>query len=91
MAGFCFDLARLCAYEAKRGVNDIQLLQMPGTLIFTQREKLAQAPVDVDFHAARSLSGPCVFGEDHAQTGTPEWHPLSPTHGISCRFHPPQA
>jgi peptide/nickel transport system ATP-binding protein/oligopeptide transport system ATP-binding protein len=47
--------------------------------------------VDVDFHAARSLSGPCVFGEDHAQTGTPEWHPLSPTHGISCRFHPPQA
>jgi len=56
-----------------------------------QREKLAQAPVDVDFHAARSLSGPCVFGEDHAQTGTPEWHPLSPTHGISCRFHPPQA
>ena len=41
MAGFCFDLARLVQYEAKRGVNEIELLQMPGTLIFTQREKLA--------------------------------------------------
>jgi hypothetical protein len=46
MAGFCFDLARLTAYEAKRGVNEIQLLQMPGTLIFTQREKLAQEALE---------------------------------------------
>jgi len=30
----------MCSYEAKRGVNDVHLLQMPGTLIFTQREKL---------------------------------------------------
>ena len=41
MSGFCFDLARLVQYEARRGVNEIELLQMPGTLIFTQREKLA--------------------------------------------------
>ncbi len=46
MSGFCFDLARLCAYESKRGVNDIQLLQMPGTLIFTQREKLASEALE---------------------------------------------
>ena len=46
MSGFCFDLARLCAYEAKRGVNDVQLLQMPGTLIFTQREKLASEALE---------------------------------------------
>lgn len=42
MAGFCFDLARLVQYEVQRGVNEIQLLQMPGTLIFSQREKLAE-------------------------------------------------
>lgn len=46
MSGFCFDLARLVGYEAKRGVNEIQLLQMPGTLIFTQREKLAQEALE---------------------------------------------
>jgi oligopeptide/dipeptide ABC transporter ATP-binding protein len=53
-----------------------------------QREKLAQAPVEIDFHATRAPNGTCVFGEDHARTGTPAWHPLSATHGISCRFHP---
>ena len=46
MSGFCFDLARLVGYEAKRGQNEIQLLQMPGTLIFTQREKLAQEALE---------------------------------------------
>ena len=46
MSGFSFDLARLVGYEAKRGQNEIQLLQMPGTLIFTQREKLAQEALE---------------------------------------------
>ena len=46
MSGFCFDLSRLVGYEAKRGQNEIQLLQMPGTLIFTQREKLAQEALE---------------------------------------------
>ena len=46
LAGFAFDMARMCAYEAKRGVNDIQLLQMPGTLIFTQREKLVDEALE---------------------------------------------
>lgn len=47
MAGFCFDLARLVQYEATRGVNEIELLQMPGTLIFTQREKLADQALEL--------------------------------------------
>ena len=42
MSGFCFDLAKLVQYEALRGKVDIHLLQMTGTLIFTQREKLAE-------------------------------------------------
>lgn len=46
MSAFAFDLARLVGYEAKRGVNEIQLLQMPGTLIFTQREKLASEALE---------------------------------------------
>ena len=42
MSGFCFDLAKLVQYEALRGKVDIHLLQMQGTLIFTQRERLAE-------------------------------------------------
>ena len=42
MAPFCFDLARLTAYDTKHRDGELQLLQMPGTLIFTQREKLAE-------------------------------------------------
>jgi len=56
-----------------------------------QRAKLSQAPVELDFHAIRAAAGACAFGEDHAHTGTLEWHPLSPTHGVSCRFFPPPA
>lgn len=46
LAGFAFDMARMCSYEAKRGVNDVHLLQMPGTLIFTQREKLVDEALE---------------------------------------------
>lgn len=42
MSGFCFDLAKLVQYEALRGKVEIELLQMQGTLIFTQREKLGE-------------------------------------------------
>jgi hypothetical protein len=42
MSGFCFDLAKLVQYEALRGKVEIELLQMQGTLIFTQRERLAE-------------------------------------------------
>lgn len=46
MAPFCFDLARLTAYDTKHRGGGLQLLQMPGTLIFTQREKLAQEALE---------------------------------------------
>ena len=45
MSGFAFDLAKLCAYEgvtrcAKGG--SLMIYQVPGTLIFNQRERLAE-------------------------------------------------
>ena len=42
MSGFAFDLANMVAYTARHTDHKITLLQMPGTLIFTQREKLAE-------------------------------------------------
>ncbi len=53
-----------------------------------QRRRLALIPPEPQFHE-RANSGPCVFGEDHAKTGTPTWHVLSAGHGVSCRFWPP--
>jgi len=42
MSGFCFDLAKLMEYEGRRGKVDIEVMQMMGTLIFTQRERLTE-------------------------------------------------
>ena len=42
MAGFCFDLAKLMAYEGRRNKVEIEVMQMTGTLIFTQRERLSE-------------------------------------------------
>ena len=55
-----------------------------------QRKKLAMAPVEPQFHGRGGQVGPCVFGEDHAKTGTPTWHSICPGHAVSCRFWPPQ-
>jgi len=41
MSGFAFDLANMVGYIARNTDHKITLLQMPGTLIFTQREMLA--------------------------------------------------
>lgn len=46
MAGFAFDMARLTAFDAQNREGELQLLQMPGTLIFTQREKLAEEAIE---------------------------------------------
>jgi hypothetical protein len=48
MTGFAFDLAKLCAYEgvtrcAKGG--SLMIYQVPGTLIFNQRERLAEEAI----------------------------------------------
>ena len=55
-----------------------------------QREKLAKATPEEQFRGREGQSGPCLFGEVHAETGTPTWHQVSPGHGISCRFWPPE-
>ena len=55
-----------------------------------QRERLARAPSELDFHAHRDSGTPCRFGENHAATGTPHWHWIHPGHGVSCRFWPAQ-
>jgi ABC-type oligopeptide transport system ATPase subunit len=54
-----------------------------------QRARLAETRVEPDFRGRIGETGPCVFGEDHGATGTPEWHDVGPGHGVSCRFWPP--
>ena len=41
MSGFAFDLANMVGYIARHTDHKVTLLQMPGTLIFTQREMMA--------------------------------------------------
>ena len=56
-----------------------------------QRRKLAATPPEIAFHDHADDTGTCVFGEDHALTGTSAWHVVAPGHGVSCRFWPPAA
>lgn len=50
MTGFAFDFAKMCAYDASVRCKDsnggLMLYTMPGTLIFDQRQKLAQIALD---------------------------------------------
>lgn len=46
MSGFCFDLAKLVGYHSRNTKDEIQIYQMPGTLIFHQREKLAKEALE---------------------------------------------
>ena len=55
-----------------------------------QRAKLACAPNELQFHGLVVQHGPCVFGEEHARTGTPAWHVLEEGHAVTCRFWPTQ-
>jgi len=51
-----------------------------------QRAKLAKAVDDPQLRGREG--GACVFGEDHAVSGTREWHEVAPGHGVSCHFWP---
>ena len=53
-----------------------------------QRARLAEAPPELDFRAHDGVANPCVFGEDHATSGTAPWHELAPGHGVSCCYWP---
>ena len=57
---------------------------VPTTDPARQRAKLAEAVAEPQF-CDREGQGPCVFGEDHAVTGTVRWHGDSGGHGVSCR------
>ena len=70
------------AHPYTRALLDAVPVPEPGL----QRERLARAPSELDFHAHRAGSTPCRFGEDHGASGTPHWHWISPGQGVSCRF-----
>ena len=54
-----------------------------------QRAKLAEVVAEPDFRGRSGAAGACVYGEDHAVTGTEAWHEVAPGHGVSCHFWPP--
>ena len=54
-----------------------------------QRARLAETVTEPQFRGRDGETGPCVFGEDHAASGTSAWHEVAPGHGVSCRFWPP--
>jgi len=53
-----------------------------------QRKKLTETVPELQFHGLVPQTGPCVFGENHAQTGSACWHVVGKEHGVSCRFWP---
>jgi len=53
-----------------------------------QRKKLTGTVPELQFHGLVPQTGPCVFGENHAQTGSACWHVVGKEHGVSCRFWP---
>lgn len=53
-----------------------------------QRKKLTGTVPELQFHELVPQTGPCVFGENHAQTGSACWHAVGTEHGVSCRFWP---
>ncbi|GDX58860.1 hypothetical protein LBMAG30_30230 [Comamonadaceae bacterium] len=53
-----------------------------------QRKKLTETVPELQFHELVPQTGSCVFGENHAQTGSACWHAVGTEHGVSCRFWP---
>lgn len=53
-----------------------------------QRKRLADAPAEMQFLALGLAANPCVFGENHIETGTPYSHQISDGRVVSCEFWP---
>ncbi|WP_084614540.1 ABC transporter ATP-binding protein [Nakamurella lactea] len=53
-----------------------------------QRARLAAPPVQADLRSAPEPEGECVFGRNHREDGSPEWHLFDGGHGASCRYWP---
>lgn len=68
MTGFAFDFAKMCAYDAsvrcKNNKGGLMLYTMPGTLIFDQRQKLAQIALDEGADAVLFIDSDMRFPKD---------------------------
>ena len=64
MSGFCFDLAKLVGYHSRNTKDEIFIYQMPGTLIFHQREKLAQEALEAGADAILWIDSDMRFPSD---------------------------
>lgn len=64
MSGFCFDLAKLVGYHSRNTNDEIQIYQMPGTLIFHQREKLAKEALSAGAEAILWIDSDMRFPSD---------------------------
>jgi hypothetical protein len=63
-AAFCFDLAKLVAHHSMHSDDEIILLQMPGTLIFDQRERLAKEALEAGADAILWIDSDMRFPSD---------------------------
>ena len=63
-SAFCFDLAKMVAYHSINSDDEIILLQMPGTLIFDQRERLAKEALQAGADAILWIDSDMRFPSD---------------------------
>jgi hypothetical protein len=64
MSGFCFDLAKMVGYHSRNTKDEIYIYQMPGTLIFHQREKLAKEALAAGAEAILWIDSDMRFPSD---------------------------
>jgi hypothetical protein len=64
MSGFCFDLAKMIGYHSRNTKDEILIFQMPGTLIFHQREKLAEEALKAGAEAILWIDSDMRFPAD---------------------------
>lgn len=89
MTGFAFDLAKLCAYEgvtrcAKGG--SLMIYQVPGTLIFNQRERLAEEALKDGADAILWIDSDMRFPKDALQILLSRKLPIVGVNATTRRF-----
>ena len=89
MTGFAFDLAKLCAYEgvtrcAKGG--SLLIYQVPGTLIFDQRERLAEQALKDGADAILWIDSDMRFPKDALQILLSRKLPIVGVNATTRRF-----
>jgi len=89
MTGFAFDLAKLCAYEgvtrcAKGG--SLLIYQVPGTLIFNQRERLAEEALKDGADAILWIDSDMRFPKDALQILLSRKLPIVGVNATTRRF-----